>query len=374
MDDGSPGGAGIDDGERAARIGELCRTVRFDAAHALCDDAFVARRGDTGLLLRAWVLAQEKKRERAQELLDRAEPRSEVDLGLAALVLVRLREPERALRFAERVVELVPAAWLARLAVAEAHVRMKRWPEAVAAARTAVELAPDEPAPHRVLAEALERGPDDAGESQREYQRAGELAVAKVRTANDALYGEGGPQADDRSWMIAAAWCFWVALCAALLALPGFVGHPVSPWLLAPSVPVVASVLVSRARRWVLRWYGRRFLRRVFAPDPLVLAHLAVSGALFGSVLLSSVTGAGQGQWDVVFYGALAWSVLGPACTGIGAGIRESVREGRERASSRAEAESDAGSEAESETEAEADATEKADAAREPEDARPEGF
>ncbi|WP_405916975.1 tetratricopeptide repeat protein [Streptomyces sp. NBC_00728] len=134
-------------------------------------------------LLRARELAEARKFRESRELIDRAEPSGAEELSLAASVLVRLRDPEAALRLAERAVRLAPEDWRGWVTISDAELMRGRYDSAVAAGRTAVRLAPDEPQPHRALGGALVkifgRGPEARGELRRARELGGRKALRK---------------------------------------------------------------------------------------------------------------------------------------------------------------------------------------------------
>ncbi|GGN53225.1 hypothetical protein GCM10011579_011160 [Streptomyces albiflavescens] len=127
------------------------------------------------LLLRARELAGARKFRESRALVERAEPESAEELSLAASVLLQLRDPEAALPLAERAVRLAPDDWRGWVAVADADLLLGRTDAAVAAARTAVGLASDEAAPHRVLGAALNKVIGCGAEARQELKRAKEL-------------------------------------------------------------------------------------------------------------------------------------------------------------------------------------------------------
>ncbi|WP_406330400.1 tetratricopeptide repeat protein [Streptomyces sp. NBC_00203] len=126
-------------------------------------------------LLRARELAGARKFRESRALVERAEPRSAEEFSLAASVLLQLRDPEAALPLAERAVALDPGDWRGWVAIADADWLLGRGDSAVAAARTAVRLAPDEAAPHRALGSALYKAGGHGAEARREWKRAKEL-------------------------------------------------------------------------------------------------------------------------------------------------------------------------------------------------------
>lgn len=127
------------------------------------------------MLLRARELAGARKFRESRELVERAEPRSAEELGLAASVLVELRDPEAALPLARRAVALTPDVWQGQLALADAAHRLRRWDESLAAARAAVRLAPEEAAAHRALAVAVRKKTGGGREFRQAVKRAKEL-------------------------------------------------------------------------------------------------------------------------------------------------------------------------------------------------------
>jgi hypothetical protein len=131
-------------------------------------------------LLRARELAEARKFRESRELVDGAEPSGAEELSLAASVFVRLRDPEAALPLAERAVRLAPEDWRGWVTISDAELMRGRHDSAVAAGRTAVRLAPDEPEPHRVLGGALNKILGCGPEARRELKRARELGGRKA--------------------------------------------------------------------------------------------------------------------------------------------------------------------------------------------------
>ncbi|MFC9845519.1 hypothetical protein ACFWFF_19010 [Streptomyces sp. NPDC060223] len=127
------------------------------------------------LLLKARELAVARKSRESRALVDRAEPRSAQELSLAASVLVELRDPQAALPLARRAVELAPDDWRGYLAVADAAYQLRWWGQSVAAARTAVALAPEEAQARRALGVAANRIAGSGREARRELKRTREL-------------------------------------------------------------------------------------------------------------------------------------------------------------------------------------------------------
>ncbi|MEW2517692.1 hypothetical protein [Actinacidiphila alni] len=164
-DDGAFGAADApdDDASSGERVHSLVAQSRFAEAHALVSDAFVERNGSAGYLLRAWILAQEKRRPQAREAVDwalaLAGPAEAADVFvLAGVVLLSLDEPHAALTVALRATGADPDGWEPSVLLSDVYRRLGRVPDAVAAARRAVALAPQEAEAQVALARSLTSG------------------------------------------------------------------------------------------------------------------------------------------------------------------------------------------------------------------------
>ncbi len=152
-----------DDSTSGERVHALVAQGRFAEAHAVVGDAFVERNGSAGYLLRAWVLAQERRPAEAREAVDwalaLAGPAEAADVFvLAGVVLLSLDEVHDALIVAVRAGGADPDGWEPAVLLSDVYRRLGRVPDAVAAARRAVELAPREAEAQVALARSLSAG------------------------------------------------------------------------------------------------------------------------------------------------------------------------------------------------------------------------
>lgn len=151
------------DATSGERVHALVAQGRFAEAHAVVGDAFVERNGSAGYLLRAWVLAQERRPAQAREAVDwalaLAGPAEAGDVFvLAGVVLLSLDEVHDALIVALRATGADPDGWEPAVLLSDVYRRLGRVPDAVAAARRAVALAPREAEAQVALARSLSSG------------------------------------------------------------------------------------------------------------------------------------------------------------------------------------------------------------------------
>lgn len=174
---------------------------RFAEAHALISDAFVERNGSAGYLLRAWVLTQERRPAQAREAVDWAlaiaGPAEAADVFvLAGVVLLSLDEAHAALTVALRASGADPDGWEPSVLLSDVHRRLGRVPDAVAAARRAVAVAPDEAEAQVALARSLSAGRGPLGRIPRrhraEHRAAAERALALGATPGQLTAPRGG--------------------------------------------------------------------------------------------------------------------------------------------------------------------------------------
>jgi hypothetical protein len=198
-DDDIPGDAwadGIapDDASSGERVHALVGQGRFAEAHALVSDAFVERNGSAGYLLRAWVLTQERRPAQAREAVDwalaLAGPAETADVFvLAGVVLLSLDEPHAALTVALRASGADPDGWEPSVLLSDVYRRLGRLPDAVAAARRAAALAPQEAEAQVALARSLSAGRGLLGRLPRRH-RAEHAAAAGRALALGAEPGQ----------------------------------------------------------------------------------------------------------------------------------------------------------------------------------------
>jgi hypothetical protein len=185
-DDGDLPDGPPDDAGSGERVHALVGQGRFAEAHTLVSDAFVERNGSAGYLLRAWVLAQERRSAEARESVDwalaLAGPGETADVFvLAGVVLLSLDETHAALTVALRAAGAEPDGWEPSVLLSDVYRRLGRTPDAVAAARRAVALAPYEAEARVALARSLSATRGLFGRLPRryraEYVSAAELAL-----------------------------------------------------------------------------------------------------------------------------------------------------------------------------------------------------
>ncbi|WP_329132441.1 tetratricopeptide repeat protein [Streptomyces sp. NBC_01476] len=160
---------------------------RFAEAHSLVSDAFVERNGSAGYLLRAWVLTQERRPAEAREAVDWAlaiaGPAEAADVFvLAGVVLLSLDEAHAALTVALRAAGSDPDGWEPSVLLSDVYRRLGRVPDAVAAARRAVAVAPYEAEAQVALARSLSATRGLTGRPARRHRAEHESAVERALT------------------------------------------------------------------------------------------------------------------------------------------------------------------------------------------------
>lgn len=174
-----------DDASSGERVHVLVGQGRYAEAHALVSDAFVERNGSAGYLLRAWILAQEKRAPEAREALDWAlaiaGPAEAADVFvLAGVVLLSLDEAYAALTVALRASGADPGGWEPAVLLSDVYRRLGRVPDAVAAARRAVAAAPHEVEAQVALARSLTSGRGLLGRIPRRHRPEHQAAVERA--------------------------------------------------------------------------------------------------------------------------------------------------------------------------------------------------
>ncbi|WP_431959632.1 hypothetical protein [Actinacidiphila sp. bgisy160] len=367
-----------DDAVTADRVFGLCERGRFEMAHSLVDDAFVTRNGSFGYLVRARVFAYERRADRAREAVDwalaHAEPGDPDPPLLAGLVLLMLGDAHAALGLGLRVAA-DPREWRARVLVADSCRMLSRGPEAVAAARQAVLIAPREAEAHVALARALDLSLRPAARAERRavVARAMELGAAPADVAGRRQWPRAAPAllvaalvlfadppvlAGGVAVLVALAGWLWllqarrsgssgrgrlqtvralaraelngdpararaVALTAGacLPVLPfaatGLVAASAAdgaPWPLPAVLGVAAGavVVLLAAARAVRWWYGDTFLQRDFLPSRHTVLQLTAVVALIGTaVALSAAQATSTALWSAVAVAHVLWFVVG---------------------------------------------------------------
>lgn len=188
MGDGGAFGAADapdDDASSGERVHALVGQGRYAEAHALVSDAFVERNGSAGYLLRAWILALEKRAPEARESVDWAlaiaGPAEAADVFvLAGVVLLSLDEAHAALTVALRATGADPDGWEPSVLLSDVYRRLGRVPDAVAAARRAVVLAPQEAEAQVALARSLTAGRGLLGRIPRRHRPEHQAAVERA--------------------------------------------------------------------------------------------------------------------------------------------------------------------------------------------------
>ncbi|MFF7213436.1 hypothetical protein ACFZAU_23340 [Streptomyces sp. NPDC008238] len=368
-----------DDAVTADRVFGLCERGRFEMAHSLVDDAFVARNGSFGYLVRARVFAYERRADRSREAVDwalaHAEPGDPDPPLLAGLVLLMLGDAHAALGLGLRAAAARPREWRAQVLVADACRMLSRRPEAVAAARRAVLIAPREAEAHVALARALDLSLRPAARAERRtaVARALELGAAPSDVAGGRRWPRFVPAllvaalvlfADP--WVLAGGTAALAVLAGALwllqarrsgstgrgrlqavraLARAELHGDPAraraaaltagallpvlpfaatglaaasaadgTPWPLPAVLGVAAGavVVLLAAARAVRWWYGDAFLQRHFLPGRHAVLQLTAVVALIGTVVALSVAGAtSTALWSAVTVAHVLWCVVG---------------------------------------------------------------
>jgi hypothetical protein len=186
-DGGAFGAADLpdDDASSGERVHGLVAQGRFTEAHALVGDAFVERNGSAGYLLRAWILAQEKRGAEAREAVDWAlaiaGPLEAADVFvLAGVVLLSLDEAHAALTVALRASGIDPGGWEPSVLLSDVYRRLGRVPDAVVAARRAVALAPHEAEAQVALARSLSSGRSLFGRVPQRHRPEHQAAVERA--------------------------------------------------------------------------------------------------------------------------------------------------------------------------------------------------
>ncbi|MDX2849737.1 hypothetical protein PV342_14970 [Streptomyces sp. PA03-3a] len=272
-----------DDAVTADRVFGLCERGRFEMAHSLVDDAFVARNGSFGYLVRARVFAYEQRADRAREAVDwalaHAEPGDPDPPLLAGLVLLMLGDAHAALGLGRRVVAADPREWRAQVLVADSCRMLSRRPEAVAAARRAVLIAPREAEAQVALARALDLSFRPAARAERR------TVVARALT----LGASPGDVAGRRRWPRVVP-----ALLVAVLVLVA------DPWVLAGGMAVLTvlagALWLLQARRSGSTGRGRLQTVRALARaelngDPVRARAVALTAGAWLPVLPFAATG-----------------------------------------------------------------------------------
>lgn len=200
-DDGDLPDGPPDDADSGEQVHALVGQGRFAEAHTLVSDAFVERNGSAGYLLRAWVLAQERRPAQARESVDwalaLAGPGETADVFvLAGVVLLSLDEAHAALTVALRAAGADPDGWEPSVLLSDVYRRLGRVPDAVAAARRAVALAPYEAEARVALARSLSATRGLFGRLPRrhraEYASAAELALTLGAEPGELTAPRGG--------------------------------------------------------------------------------------------------------------------------------------------------------------------------------------
>jgi hypothetical protein len=190
-----------DDADSGERVHSLVGQGRFAEAHALISDAFVERNGSAGYLLRAWVLAQEQRPADARDAVDWAlaiaSPAEAGDVFvLAGVVLLSLDEAHAALTVALRATGADPDGWEPSVLLSDVYRRLGRIPDAIAAARRAVALAPREAEAQVALARSLSAGRGVFGRIPRrnraEHRAAAERALMLGAAPGQLVVPRGG--------------------------------------------------------------------------------------------------------------------------------------------------------------------------------------
>ncbi|MEU4093964.1 hypothetical protein [Streptomyces sp. NPDC026673] len=272
-----------DDAVTAERVFGLCERGRFAMAHSLVDDAFVARNGSFGYLVRARVFAYERRADRAREAVDwalaHAEPGDPDAPLLAGLVLLILGDAHAALGLGLRVAAADPREWRAQVLVADACRMLSRRAEAVAAARRAVLIAPREAEAQVALARALDLSARPAARAERRAvaARAVELGASPADVAGRRR---------------------WPRLVPALLVVPLVLFADL--WVLTGGIAVLAALAgglwLVQARRSGSSGRGRLQTVRALARaelngDPARARAAALTAGAFLPVLPFAATG-----------------------------------------------------------------------------------
>ncbi|MDX3096134.1 hypothetical protein PV417_16505 [Streptomyces sp. ME19-03-3] len=364
-----------DDAVTADRVFGLCERGRFAMAHSLVDDAFVARNGSFGYLVRARVFAYERRADRAREAVDwalaHAEPGDLDPPLLSGLVLLMLGDAHAALGLGLRVAAADPREWRAQVLVADSCRMLSRRPEAVTAARRAVLIAPREAEAHVALARALDLSLRPAGRAERRtaVTRALELGAEPADVARRRRWPRAVPALPAAALvlladpLVLAGWLWllqarrsgstgrgrlqtvravtraeleedparvraaalttaaWLAVLPfAVTGLAAAAAADGAPWPLpavlgAAAGAVVVLLAAARAVRW---WYGDTFLRRDVLPSRHTVLQLAAAAALVGTVVALSVAQTtSRAVWSGLTAAHVLWSVVGLLIPGL---------------------------------------------------------
>lgn len=332
-------------------------------------------------LVRAKALADERRPTEAREAVGWALAHAGSDdtevLILAGIVLLVLGDAHAALSVALRAAEAEPDGWEPQALAADAYGMLERTPDAVAAARRAVALAPGEAeaqvALWRALAGSGRRG--RRAELDAVARRAVELGADPARFRKPFLWLKVIPPLASAAlvclfddWSLAAvlavgavlATGLWVAQarrsgtsasgrvlsmrslaraeiaadpsragvaanhCTALLPLLPFVttglaaadgadGDPWSTWSVGFAAGGAVVVLLAGARA-VSWWYGEAFLRGDLLPSRVAALQLGAVAALVGGALALSLAGTVRtGWWLALFLAHVGWFFAGSA-------------------------------------------------------------
>lgn len=250
-----------------------------------------------GYLVRAKALADERRPAEAREALDWALAHAEGDdvdvLILAGVILLMLGDAHAALSVGLRAGE----SWEAQVLVADACRFLERIPDAVAAARRAVALAPDEPEAHVALWHALAQYRTFAGVPER--TRA-ELAATALRA--EELGADPGQFTKPRIWL---RFLPVVVALVVVLTLDG----PVLVAVLAGGALLAAGLWLLQTRRSGATASGRVQSMRALAraelardPGKARLAVLNLSAPLpvlpFAATAFPCAAGADGDPWS----------------------------------------------------------------------------
>jgi hypothetical protein len=374
-----------DDAFTAERVFGLCERGRFAMAHSLVDDAFVARNGSFGYLVRARIFAYERRADRAREAVDwalaHAEPGDPDAPLLAGLVLQMLGDAHAALGLGLGVAAADPRDWRAQVLIADSCRMLSRGPDALAAARRAVLIAPREAEAQVALARALDLSARPAARAERrtvvaralelgaspadvagrrrwprlvpvllvgplvlfagrwtlavalavlvalagwlwllQARRSGSTGRGRLQTVRALARAElTGDPARTRAAVLTAG-AFLPALPFAATGLAGAAAADGSPWPLPAVLGAAAAavaVLLAGARA-VRWWYGDAFLRRDFLPSRHAVVQLTAVAGLIGTTLALSVAHATSPVlWGVVTAAHLLWCVAGLLVTAV---------------------------------------------------------
>ncbi|MDX6314032.1 MAG: hypothetical protein QOF44_3496 [Streptomyces sp.] len=335
-------------------------------------------------LVRAKALADERRVAEAREAVDWALAHAgpgDVDvLVLAGVILLMVGDAHAALSVALRAADAEPDSWEAQVLRADACRILDRIPDAVAAARRAVALAPDEAEAYVALWRALARTRKGHAELAGTARRAVELGADPEQFGSSRWWLHYIPLVVAavmiryvHGWALAAALAGGAGLAAALwvvqarssgstpsgrllsmralaraeldrdpakariaalgttsvlsflpLTTTGFAcaaggdGAPWSTWAVGAAAggAVVAVLVGARAVGW---WYGTAFLRRDIPASGFAALQLGVVGVLVGcSVALSLLGTTSVGWWTALAAAHFLWVFVGFGLTVVG--------------------------------------------------------